>query len=385
MGIMAASIKSMDMRDTTTRRRACSQSYSIEKQKRINYPNKNAGHFALQASSDHTVNAGAWIMSHRYQLPPATDLAVRSWIRRHKRALRLGLLAFVLLTITAVIGLVWAVVGGASYLQNYATSKAMDWVPVQWEKKLGDIALSQIRTQTRFVNDPSVLGPLNNLAAPLLSIIPNPSQRFQLFVADAKEVNAFALPGGYLVFNKGLLENARASEQIQGVIAHEIAHVLKRHSLMQLAQTIGLDVVVPAIFGNRNPYLDVLVRNGSQLLSLKFTRDHERAADDLGWDLLQNAQINPQGMIAFFAALKSDMDAKGKADPGLGASFLSTHPTPQERIDRLEQKMAALGEQEFKSFELEFKSLRTGLKALPSTSNKNQKYDQTANAMASKL
>jgi len=187
-----------------------------------------------------------------------------------------------------------------------------------------------------------------------------------LFVSDAREVNAFALPGGYLVFNRGLLEKARTPEEIQGVIAHEIAHVLKRHNLVQLAQTIGLDVAVPAILGNKNLYLDVLVRNGSQLLSLKFTRDNERAADDLGWELLQNAQINPQGMITFFASLKSDMDARGKGDSGPGAAFLSSHPTPKERIYRLEQKMTALGSWEFKSFEFEFKSLRAGLQAAPS-------------------
>jgi len=325
-------------------------------------------------------------MSHHYHLPPETDLAVRSWIRRHKRALRLGFFAFVLLTIPVVVGLVWAVVSGASYLKNYTATKAMEWVPVQLEKKLGDIALAQIRSQTRFIKDPSVLGPLNTLAAPLLSSIPNPSHRFMLFVSDAREVNAFALPGGYLVFNRGLLENARAPEEIQGVIAHEIAHVLERHSLVQLAQTIGLYVAVPALLGNKSPYLDYLVRNGSQLLSLKFTRDNERTADDLGWELLQKAQINPRGMITFFASLKSDMDAKGTGDSGWGAAFLSTHPTPQERIDRLEQKMVGLDIRDFKSFEIEFKSLRAGLQATPLPSNKNPNYGRTTTVTrASKL
>ena len=324
-------------------------------------------------------------MSHHYYLPPETDLAVRSWIRRHKRGLRLFFFAFVLLAIPVVVGLVWAVVSGASYLKNYGATKVTEWVPVQWEKKLGDIALAQIRTQTRFISDPSVLEPLNSLAAPLLSIIPNPSQQFLLFVSDAREVNAFALPGGYLVFNKGLLENARAPEEIQGVIAHEIAHVLERHSLVQLAQTIGLDVAVPALLGNKSTYLDYLVRNGTQLLSLKFTRDNERTADDLGWELLQNAQINPRGMISFFASLKTDMDAKGKGGSVRGAAFLSTHPTPQERIDRLEQKMAELGGREFKSFEIEFKSLIAGLQGSPISSEKKQNLGQTATAMASNL
>ena len=304
-------------------------------------------------------------MSHHFYLPPEIDLAMRSWIRRHKRALRLGCLASILIGILLIIGLVWGVIWGTFYLKDYVAGKAAVWIPVQWEQKLGDVALAQIKAQTRFINDPSVLKPFNRLSAPLLSGIPNRSYRFVLFVSDTREVNAFALPGGYLVFNRGLLEKAKAPEEIQGVLAHEVAHVLKRHSLVQLAQNIGLEVAIQAFLGNENPYLDYLLRNGSQLLSLKFTRDHERAADDLGWELLQNAQINPQGMVSFFVGLKSEMDAKGKGGFGLEAAFLSTHPTPQERIDRLEQKKTALGSGEFRSFEGEFRDLRAGLRPMP--------------------
>ena len=304
-------------------------------------------------------------MSHPFHLPPEIDSAMRSWIRRHKRALRLGCFASILIGILLIIGLVWGVIWGAFYLKDYVAGKATVWIPVQWERKLGDVALAQIKAQTRFINDPAVLESLNRIAAPLLSTIPNRSYRFALFVSEAREVNAFALPGGYLVFNRGLLERARTPEEIQGVLAHEVAHVLKRHSLAQLAQNIGLEVAVQTLWGNENPYLDTLIRNGSQLLSLKFTRDHERAADDLGWELLQNARINPEGMVSFFAELKAEMDAKGKGGFGLGAVFLSTHPTPQERIERLGQKKGALGSREFKSFVVEFKALQASLRTIP--------------------
>jgi hypothetical protein len=128
------------MNTITRRRKALFLNCSIEKHKKTNCISGNAGQFALQASSDPAVNTGARIMSHHYHLPPESDLAVRSWIKRHKRALRLGFFAFVLLAIPVVVGLVWAVVSGASYLKNYTATKAMEWVPVQWEMKLGDIA-----------------------------------------------------------------------------------------------------------------------------------------------------------------------------------------------------------------------------------------------------
>jgi len=127
-----------------------------------------------------------------------------------------------------------------------------------------------------------VLASLNRIASPLLSTIPNRSYRFVLFVSEAREVNAFALPGGYLVFNRGLLERARTPEEIQGVLAHEVAHVLKRHSLAQLAQNIGLEVAVQTLWGNENPYLDYLVRNGSQLLSLALIPRHKNGSSASG-------------------------------------------------------------------------------------------------------
>jgi predicted Zn-dependent protease len=309
-------------------------------------------------------------MGHHYYLPPGIDFAVRAWIRRHKRGLRLAIGASVLLVPLLLIGLVWAAVSGAAYLKRKVANQSLIKIPVAWEQKLGDAALAQIKTQNRFLSAPQVLEPLNRLAGPLLTNLPAGGYQFTLFVADSREINAFALPGGFIIFNRGLLERAGTAEEVQGVLAHEMAHVLKRHSLMQLAQNAGLLVAVEALQGNESRYLDSLVREGSVLLTLKFSRDHERAADDLGWELLERAQINPQGMTAFFAGLKAEADSQGKSGAGLAASFLSTHPTPQERLNRLEQKKASLPSQEFKSFAGEFKALQAGLGSAPALTPK---------------
>ena len=94
--------------------------------------------------------------------------------------------------------------------------------------------------------------------------------------------------------------------------------------------------------------LDALIRDGAALLSMKFSRDHERVADDVGWDLLQNAQINPQGMVDFFVGLATEVEAVPGGVPGPMSGLLSTHPTPQKRIDRLRQKKATLGGRTFR-------------------------------------
>jgi predicted Zn-dependent protease len=301
-------------------------------------------------------------MSHHSHLPPEVDEAVRSFIRRHKHGLRWGLLAAALLALLLTVVVGWGVFRGAARMKNWVAGRAPTIrLPLEWEKPLGDAALAQLRGQFRFVTDRQVLDPLNRLAAPLFAGATNSSDRFTLFVTESKEINALALPGGYIVFHRGLLERARTAEEVQGVMAHEMAHVQKRHGVLQLVQSLGLDLAIQQIQGGESRVLDTLVRDSGQLLGLKFSRDHERAADDLGWKLLEQAQINPAGMVDFFAGLKTVMDAGG----ALPIPLLSTHPAPQERMDRLQQKKAALGRWEFRAFAQEFSALQAGLGLTP--------------------
>jgi predicted Zn-dependent protease len=301
-------------------------------------------------------------MSHHPHIPPEIDWAVRSFIRRHKHGLRWGLLAVALLALVLTAVAAWGLLRGASHVKDWVAGKTPAIrLPLEWEKPLGDAALAQLRGQFRFVTDRQVLDPLNRLAAPLFPGLTNSSDRFTLFVTESKEVNAFALPGGYIVFHRGLLEWTRSAEEVQGVLAHEMAHVQKRHGVLQLAQNIGLDLAIQQLQGGESRLLDALVRDSGQLLGLKFSRDHERAADDRGWELLEQARINPRGMVDFFAGLKAAMDTGG-APP---IALLSTHPAPQERIDRLRQKQTVLVKHEFKSFGEEFLTLQTGLGILP--------------------
>lgn len=298
-------------------------------------------------------------MGHGH-IPPEIDMAVRVFIRRHKRGLRVLFFTSIAFVLLLVVGTAWALIWGAAHLKDYVAQKGLPAIPAPIEQAIGDAAFTQVKAQTRFINDPQLLDPFNRLAEPLLSSIPDKSRRFSLFVSDSKDINAFALPGGYIVFHRGLLERAKTPEEVQGVLAHEVAHILKRHGVFQLAQGIGTRVAVEALMGNENGYQDALIRDGAALLSMKFSRDHERVADDVGWDLLQNAQINPQGMVDFFVGLATEVEAVPGGVPGPMSGLLSTHPTPQERIDRLRQQKAALGSRTFRSFDEEFKALQKG-------------------------
>jgi predicted Zn-dependent protease len=305
-------------------------------------------------------------MSHHSHLPPAIDDALRSFVRRHKHALRWGCLAAALLALVLLAAAAWGLFRGAVHLKDMVKDSVAGKLPdirlpLEWEQPLGDSALAQLRGQHQFVTDRQLLDPLHRLAAPLFAVPTNASDRFTLFVTESKEVNAFALPGGSIVLHRGLLERARSAEEIQGVLAHEMAHVRKRHGVLQLAKNLGMSLALQQLQGGGSRVLDALIRDSGQLLSLKFSRDHERAADDLGWELLQQARINPQGMMNFFAGLQAAA-ATGTAPV---IPLLSTHPAPQERIDRLRQKATTLRPDVYQSHTQAFAELQAGLGITP--------------------
>ncbi len=300
-------------------------------------------------------------------LPPEIDRAARSFLRRHRGCLRWGCLAAGL-SVLALVGVAaWGLLSGASQVKDWAAERFPDVrLPMAWERPLGDAALAQLRGKARFTTDRRVLDPLDRLAAPLLAAQPTSSARFTLLVTESREVNALALPGGIVVFHRGLLERARAAEEVQGVLAHEMAHVQKKHGVLGLARSIGLDLLVQQVQGGESRVLDTLVRDSGRLLDLKFSRDHERAADDGGWDLLVAARVDPRGMLDFFAGLN-----EGTGDgPVPAIPFLSTHPAPRERMDRLRQKAAALGPGGFRSFTADYEALKAGLAIPPDPSGR---------------
>jgi beta-barrel assembly-enhancing protease len=147
--------------------------------------------------------------------------------------------------------------------------------------------------------------------------------------------NAFAIPGGHMALHTGLLEMAKTPEQVAGVIAHEISHVTQRHSLRNMMQSAGLSMVFGVLLGS--PDLASLAGMAEELQALSYSRDMEREADDVGWNYLLKAEINPRGMVEFFELL-----AKEEGVSGNMPALLSTHPATAERIANLQERLQNL-------------------------------------------
>jgi predicted Zn-dependent protease len=149
-------------------------------------------------------------------------------------------------------------------------------------------------------------------------------------VVDTDEVNAFALPGGYLYVNRGLITRAENESELAGVIGHEVGHVVGKHGAKMLTRQYGIAVLAQIALGEDPGLVRSLVANVVATGALmKYSRDAEREADRFGVDETYRSNIDPTGMSTFFGKLEEMRDR----DPSSLEKFFSTHPPEKERID----------------------------------------------------
>ena len=253
------------------------------------------------------------------------------------RRKKLGLWGVLAVLVVGALGLAVLLWMAKSPLAKVAAAN----VPPAWEVKLGDTVFEQLKvTQLDLVEDPALESELAKITEPLVKGIGSQRYAFQFHITRNKQVNAFAIPGGHVVIHTGLLEASDTPEEVAGVLAHEIAHVTRQHSLRNIFESAGIYLIVQTILGDASGVISVIAEQGTFLLSRKFSRDFEREADDEGWRYLEQANIDPRGLAEFFRKMK---EGKGSViqTTEKSLSILSTHPTDDERIARLEAKWNA--------------------------------------------
>ena len=238
--------------------------------------------------------------------------------RRMHSAIWLLVWIFVVIPVLLLGALVWQ--------HDRIAAWAVARIPVEQEMKLGEIFFSQHKAGLKLIDGPA-LELLRDLGGKLTQGSP---YRYQFHVAQDKSVNAFAMPGGFVVVHTGLIQLAESPEELAGVLAHEIQHVEQRHSLRAMAQSLGLYAVLSLLVGDTSS----LASLGGDLLKLKFSRNHETEADREGLKALVAAGIRPEGMRDFFAK----MAAQSKLELGL----LSSHPASEERMTEMDRMIKAL-------------------------------------------
>jgi predicted Zn-dependent protease len=243
----------------------------------------------------------------------------------------------------AVAGLVASLLVVAACSTNPATGKRqIALISEEQEIAMGREADQQVQQQFGLYPDQELQAYVNRVGQKLAAASERPNLPWTFRVVDDPIVNAFALPGGKIYVTRGLLTHLTSEAELASVIGHEIGHVTGRHSVEQMSKAqiaqIGLIagmIVKPELaqqYGN-------LASQGLQLLFLKYGRDDERQADDLGLRYMDKENYDPREMPGVFETLRRVSEQQGA---GRIPGWLSTHPTETERIHTISAKVAQL-------------------------------------------
>ena len=205
-------------------------------------------------------------------------------------------------------------------------------VPVSWEERLGQAAVEQITASRRRCLDRDREEAIGAIVKRLMEPQPISPYTVRVTVVDDGTVNAFAVPGGQVVLLRGLVERTRTPEELAGVLAHELQHVIQRHATRLLLQHASTGLVLVAVSGDITGAMAYGIESARMLGTLRYSRHLESEADVEGLRMLLAADVDPRGMIAFFETMRA-------AERGAPATFryLTSHPLAADRVEALKQ------------------------------------------------
>ncbi len=231
----------------------------------------------------------------------------------------------------------------ATLLLSAAAAGCAGGVGLAQEEELGDDYAAQIATQLPLIQDPEALAELSELGNELVARADPTGRRYDFHLVDSPEVNAFAIPGGHIYVNRGLVERADELSELAGVLGHEIAHVTERHGIEQAEkqQRTGLLVSLFYLLIGRDPGLveQIVIQGGAVAVFAKYGRDAEREADERAVATLVAAGYHPEGIATFFEELLKEQ----RGDPSGLEQWFASHPTSAERVDNVRAIIETLG------------------------------------------
>ncbi|HUK52996.1 MAG TPA: M48 family metallopeptidase [Candidatus Binatia bacterium] len=233
--------------------------------------------------------------------------------------------------------------------------------------KLGLENSQEAEKQLPMLRDARVEAYLSHLGKHLAEFAPGDKYPYQFRCVNTAEINAFALPGGYVYVNRGTIQAADDEAQLAAVMGHEISHVALRHGTTQVTKSLGPQLalgVLGGVLGNSSlgQVINAVGAFSVNSLLLKYSRADESQADILGTQIIHDAGYDPRGMSQFFVKLE-EVEKKMGAPP----EFFSNHPSPEHRIERVNEEIANLGgpPANAQTDSAEFREIRKYLYSLP--------------------
>jgi predicted Zn-dependent protease len=212
----------------------------------------------------------------------------------------------------------------------------------QDEVAMGAQAAQQVNAQLPMLQDATVNAYVNSLGSSIARTTSRSDLAWQFGVVNTDVINAFALPGGYIYVNRGVLSRASNESELASVLAHEIEHVVRRHSVKQIEQAQGANLgvgIACALTGVcQNQAAQAAIQVGGTAVFARFSRQDEVQADEGGFNNMINAGINPRGMLTFFQKLLAEEQSSGGG--GAASAWFADHPGTQDRIADIQRLLS---------------------------------------------
>lgn len=228
-------------------------------------------------------------------------------------------------------------------MASCATIGRFNILSTEQEVEIGREAAREVERELELYEDPAVTAYINSLGQMLARYSRRSGLTYYFKVVDTDEVNAFALPGGWLYVNRGLITTAENESELAGVIGHEIGHVDKKHGARAISRQLGAAFFLELTLGGNNS--SSTQRAGRQIAGLfvgmqqlSYGRDAEREADRFAVESTYATGIDPKGTATFFEKLM----AMQKKEPGRFGRLFSTHPPSRERVENVRAQIGGL-------------------------------------------
>ncbi len=232
-------------------------------------------------------------------------------------------------TIGAAVASIPIIYGIFTWGIPWLTGPITEAIPLSWETQLGQFVQQEFTAKEPLCQHPELTQAIDSIMGTLTKPLEDLPYTFHVTVVDSSVVNAMAAPGGYLIVYRGLLQDTDTPEEFAGVLAHEIQHVLLRHGMRLIVQHVSMAFIIAALSGDVSGIASYGLQSAQMLQTLSYSRDAENQADEQGLNLLEQAGVNPHGMLTFFTKL-------GKERSGDSLfRYLSTHPGTEDRLSHL--------------------------------------------------
>lgn len=260
-------------------------------------------------------------LTQLHQIAPELATRFHKPAHRRRRARLVLIAALASMGVLAVLYL-WGIPALAAFVASR--------VPVSWEERLGRSIVTHLVPPAMRCTDKTRTRVIDEIITVLTAPLPTSPFTIRVIVVNDSTINAFAVPGGYIVLYRGLLEKTQTAEELAGVLAHELQHIFKHHVTQALIQHVSTGLLLAAITGDTSRATAYGLESARLLGILRYSRQSEEEADAAGMRMLLESGIDPKGMIAFYELL-----TKSTSETSSILKYLSTHPSTGDRIKKL--------------------------------------------------